>query len=826
MARQLLGNVPVGSVIQLKEDNVLTDFYVAKHDYEFELNGFGRTLLVRKEVLYGSSAWNALDTMEIERNIYEGSTLDKKLSSYRGGLDSSVVTAMGTTKFYYTPGETNLKKSVLQRSVFSLSGTELGFSANYLNVEGSALPIAETLKTATYNGKAAGQHTRSPYTDSSYGSAWVVNGAGGLYRIYTSEQNNIRPTFTLPESVYINDDGTVTMADKTPQTLGSKQIGRIVRFEMGGVMRSFIVVHQGKPGDMYDDSCDGTWLLIEDIYEKRIWNGPPSTEDYLNNTVLGMFEKGIREKIKLVKIPYTTNPGSDAVKDGADGKECKLFVPSTPEVGNIDTYNSGFTEDGAKLDYFIGGGSNTEGNKQRIAYYNGVQTAYFLRSWDPRNFSAVHGISDQGAPTSLDAGRYENGIRFMMILPPSLLISDDGSVVPNAPPSAPGSIDLPDSVYGGSAAAVSWSAASDPENNLEGYVVERSTDGGSTWTQIYQGPATSTTNTVPQGTETVIYRVRAYDSEGAFSSWRTSGQVTVINNNAPTAPGGITVPETVLGGAELAITWGAASDKDGNLAGYSLERQVDGGEWSEVYRDSATGYTDTVTRGWTSVAYRVRAYDSYDVYSGYATSPVRTVNNNIAPVITCEQESGTDLGAKAGGFSVAYSVGDEDGDPVTVAEAVDGVVWRTFAAEAGRSYTLEVDGEPFMRLLNGTHELTVSASDGQVAAVHKLTFTKEVTAATVTLEEPMEADDQITICVLSVLGSIPADAKYSVMVTNNALDDEPVWEDCTDTVKNGANYIFTNETAVNGFAFNFKVEVERGESGQGGYINSVQGGFQ
>ena len=90
----------------------------------------------------------------------------------------------------------------------------------------------------------------------------------------------------------------------------------------------------------------------------------------------------------------------------------------------------------------------------------------------------------------------------------------------------------------------------------------------------------------------------------------------------------------------------------------------------------------------------------------------------------------------------------------------------------------------------------------------------------------MEADDQITICVLSVQGSIPADAEFKVEVTNNALDDTPVWEDCTVEVKNGGNHIFANQTAANGFAFNFRVSAERGESGAGGYINSVQGGFQ
>ena len=53
-----------------------------------------------------------------------------------------------------------------------------------------------------------------------------------------------------------------------------------------------------------------------------------------------------------------------------------------------------------------------------------------------------------------------------------------------------------------------------------------------------------------------------------------------------------------------------------------------------------------------------------------------------------------------------------------------------------------------------------------------------------------------------------------------------MWEDCTAEVKNSANHIFENKTAANGFAFNFRITAERGVSGEGGYITSVQGGFQ
>ena len=323
-----------------------------------------------------------------------------------------------------------------------------------------------------------------------------------------------------------------------------------------------------------------------------------------------------------------------------------------------------------------------------------------------------------------------------------------------------------------------------------------------------------------------MYRVKAYDSEGLYSAYRNSPQVSVFNNAAPNAPSIITVPENVLGATALTVTWGTASDPDNNLAGYELERQVNGGSWTQVYKGANTSYTDTITRGWASVNYRVRAYDAYNAASAYVTGTARTVNNNRAPAITCGEASGADLGTRGEGFSVSYSVGDEDGDPVTVTETIDGVTMRTFSAGAGASNDFDVTGDTFFKLLNGTHVLTISASDGQVTAVHRLTFTKEVTEASVTLKEPFTADDKITLCVLSVGGYIPADAEFKVEVTNNARDDAPVWEDCTAEVRNGGNHIFVNKAAAKGFAFNFRVSVKWGPSGQGGYIHSVQGGFQ
>ena len=90
----------------------------------------------------------------------------------------------------------------------------------------------------------------------------------------------------------------------------------------------------------------------------------------------------------------------------------------------------------------------------------------------------------------------------------------------------------------------------------------------------------------------------------------------------------------------------------------------------------------------------------------------------------------------------------------------------------------------------------------------------------------MVAAGPIAVCVLAGSGSSPADADFTVEVSNSANDETPVWEDCTAAVRAGMNHVFENETAANGFAFNFRLEVERGSSGLGGHINSGPGGVQ
>lgn len=612
--------------------------------------------------------------------------------------------------------------------------------------------------------------------------------------------------------------------------LSSKAIGSTIKLKVNGSAKDFIVVHQGKPSSVYDDSCSGTWLLMKDIYENRQWHSSDTNDyanstihSYLNSTFLAMLDSNIQKAIKQVKLPYRKGSGtSTTVTSGSNGLPAKIFLLSATEMSfNFSYMPSG---EGAELAYFKGCADNSSDSK-RVAYLNGSATIWWLRS-PYCNYSSyalyVYSNGDWYSNYCSDS----DGIRPALILPSTLLVSDDGTVSTNTEPSTPGSISVPSSIMGGTNISISWAKSSDAESNLAGYKVERSTNGGSSWSQIYQGTATSTTNNVAFGTTSVMYRVKAYDTEGLESGWRTSSQVTVVNNNAPSAPPSIAVPNDVKGGSTLVISWTAASDSDGNLSGYILERSTDGGStYTQVYKGDALTYTDTITKGWSTVMYRVKAYDSYDAQSGYTTSTKRTVDNNTAPTITTS--SAANLGTKSSGFTVSYSVDDEDAvDTLTVTEKLDGTTKRTYTATRKATNSFTVTGEYFQKITNGSHTMTVTVTDGKATVTKTFTFTKAVTAANITLAQPMEADAQITLCAITVGGLIPAGAVFKVEVTNNGKDSSPVWEDITTKSRDGRNHLFANQTAVNGFAFNFRITAERGVSGEGGYIASIQGGFQ
>ena len=219
---------------------------------------------------------------------------------------------------------------------------------------------------------------------------------------------------------------------------------------------------------------------------------------------------------------------------------------------------------------------------------------------------------------------------------------------------------------------------------------------------------------------------------------------------------------------------------------------------------------------------------AFTLPSTLSVSDDGSVSVNTAPTISGSYATGTNLGTKTAGFNLTYTVADADGDTVTVKEYLDNVLQRTYTATLGATNTFQcVTAANFQTVLNGAHTLKVVANDGKAdSAAYTITFTKKVTKATITLASALPADDIIQVMVMTLTSSIPDDANLKVLVTNNANDSSPVWEDATADIKSGVNHVFTNKTAANGFAFNFKLSVERGASDTGGYISNIGGAFE
>ena len=219
--------------------------------------------------------------------------------------------------------------------------------------------------------------------------------------------------------------------------LGSKDVGSIVKLKVNGTATEFIVVHQGNPGSMYDESCNGTWLLMKDIYENRVWQSgninkyeSSDIHAYLNSTFLNLFENNIRDVIKQVKIPYHKNGGSDGTdQSGANGLSAKIFLLSGYEVGWTTSNNSYFPVDGAKLDYFA---ASSGGNSKRIAYLNGSAAYWWLRSPYTGDTGNVWIVYPSGGG-SYSSASISYGIRPALVLPSDMEVDSSGNVTPPPP---------------------------------------------------------------------------------------------------------------------------------------------------------------------------------------------------------------------------------------------------------------------------------------------------------------------------------------------------------------------------------------------------------
>lgn len=202
---------------------------------------------------------------------------------------------------------------------------------------------------------------------------------------------------------------------------GDLEVGQEVLLHENGVPANYLVVHQGLPSDLYDASCEGTWLLRKDIAENRVWDSGNSNvleasdiQAYLNGDWLANYDAGVQSAIKQIKLPYRKNGGSGGTdQSGGNGLSCKVFLLSGYEVGWTTSNSQYFPVDGAVLHYFQGTATT---DAKRIAKLNGSATHWWLRSPHTNSTSSVWVVNSNGIYINNDATS-TYGLRPALILP-------------------------------------------------------------------------------------------------------------------------------------------------------------------------------------------------------------------------------------------------------------------------------------------------------------------------------------------------------------------------------------------------------------------------
>lgn len=367
--------------------------------------------------------------------------------------------------------------------------------------------------------------------------------------------------------------------------LGAKAVGSTVKIKVNGTVKDFIIIHQGKPSSVYDDSCNGTWVLMKDIYTTSKLDNNNSYKDsnihtYLNGTFYNLIDSNIRAAIKQVKIPYQNGTGSGgSLATGSNGLSTKVFLLSGYEVGWTTSDNGYFPKDGVRLAYF---GNSSGGNSKRVAYNGSSAAIWWLRSPLASNDNGVWSVGTDGSSVN---GWYFGscGVRPAFILPSTLVVSDDGTVSVNTAP------------------AINASSTNLGEKNAPfnfGYTVTDADGDTLTVTEKLDGKTTATRTGVASGTALTFEQVA--DAAGFQRVLNGSHTLTVeVSDGKETTSASATFTKTVHA-ASVTLTTPLAVDGDitvavlqvtGSIPGdavFKAEVTNDANDPSPVWQDATT----------------------------------------------------------------------------------------------------------------------------------------------------------------------------------------------------------------------------------------------
>ena len=363
-------------------------------------------------------------------------------NSPKGLLGSRNSSDVGMFAFLYSnridPNYNGVGKSV---TVDSLQRHVYDFNQNSFSVDGAAVSFDAGVFSPGYNLlllSIQNYGTIDNRKAEGYLYSCQIYDNGTLVRDFIPAKDELGNAglYDKVEGKFYYNAGTGSFGIPGVRTIDSVSVGQSVYCNVNDTKTEFIIVHQGKPSSMYDDSCNGTWLLMKDVYDNSAWNSSNNNRyktstihSYLNNTFLNLLD--IKDVIRQAKIPYVDGTGGSAVASGANGLPAKVFLLSGYEVGWTTSDDSSFPVDGARLSYFESG-TGTSANNKRIANLHSSAARWWLRSPFMLSSGLVWNIESTGGNNYFDA--YESrGIRPAFIVPSDTYIDDDNNIL-TAPP--------------------------------------------------------------------------------------------------------------------------------------------------------------------------------------------------------------------------------------------------------------------------------------------------------------------------------------------------------------------------------------------------------
>ena len=256
-------------------------------------------------------------------------------------------------------------------------------------------------------------------------------GVGGTARKIKGLYVGVNGVARTVQKAYVGDaSGKARLWYQRGKPLSNYAVGSSVYFKVNSVRTQWLVVQQGNPdASIYDSSCDGTWLLMQDIYKELQWNNAnindyagSTIHSYLNSTFLNLFESNIKNAIKQVKIPYRKGSGSSTtVTSGSNGLSAKIFLLSATETGFSASSSDVPFGEGANLTYF-------DSRSKRVAKRNGSADSWALRSPYCDGATSVMFINSRGYFNNIICYT-SNGVRPCLILPKGTLLDDNNNVI-------------------------------------------------------------------------------------------------------------------------------------------------------------------------------------------------------------------------------------------------------------------------------------------------------------------------------------------------------------------------------------------------------------